>query len=85
MAKTGCDVIIYTAVFGSKELDQSAKPEQAPDDSHAPNTEQEPVQMTSGVNIFYIVGCVSGVLALLVFGLYLVQRNKEKGKEDNPA
>ena len=85
VAKTGCDVIIYTAVFGSKELDQSAKPEQTPDDGHTPNTEREPVQTASGVNIFYIVGCVSGVLALLVFGLYLVQRKKEKGKEDIPA
>ena len=85
VAKTGCEVVTYTAIFGSEVLPKEEKTEESsnPPDQ-ADQTGQEdldadpaPAEM-GGMNWLSLLGCAGGVAALAAAALWTIQKMKER-------
>ena len=85
MAKTGCEVVTYTAIFGSEVLPKEEKTEESsnPPDQ-ADQTGQEDLNAdpapaeTGGMNWLSLLGCAGGVAALAAAALWTIQKMKER-------
>ena len=77
VAKTNCEVVTYTAVFGSTKLEEPV-PTPVPE----PTPNGEPSGNKSGSNMSWpsLLGCVGGVAVLAVAAFFGVQKFKE-GRE----
>ena len=85
VAKTGCEVVTYTAIFGSEVLPKEEKTEESsnPPDQ-ADQTGQEDLNAdpapaeTGGMNWLSLLGCAGGVAALAAAALWTIQKMKER-------
>ena len=82
VAKTGCEVVTYTAIFGSEELAKEEKPADpsAPSNQtgpEAPDTDPSPTE-TGGTHWLSLLGCAGGVAALAAVALWTIQKMKER-------
>ena len=85
VAKTGCEVVTYTAIFGSEVLPKGEKTEESsnPPDQ-ADQTGQEDLNAdpapaeTGGMNWLSLLGCAGGVAALAAAALWTIQKMKER-------
>ena len=85
VAKTGCEVVTYTAIFGSEVLPKEEKTEESsnPPDQ-ADQTGQEDLDAdpapaeTGGMNWLSLLGCAGGVAALAAVALWTIQKMKER-------
>lgn len=85
VAKTGCEVVTYTAIFGSEVLPKEEKTEESsnPPDQ-ADQTGQEDLDAdaapaeTGGMNWLSLLGCAGGVAALAAAALWTIQKMKER-------
>ena len=77
VAKTNCEVVTYTAIFGSTKLEEPV-PTPVPE----PTPNGEPSGNKSGSNMSWpsLLGCVGGVAVLAVAAFFGVQKFKE-GRE----
>ena len=80
VAKTGCEVVTYTAIFGSEELAKEEKPADpsAPSNQtgpEAPDTDPSPTE-TGGTHWLSLLGCAGGVAALAAAALWTIQKMK---------
>lgn len=75
VAKTNCEVVTYTAIFGSTKLEE---PEQTPTPEPAPNAELAANGDGSGMGWLSLLGCAGGVAALAVAAVYGVKKIKER-------
>lgn len=81
VAKTGCEVVTYTAIFGSEELPKEEKSADSSDQAgqigaEAPDTNPVPAE-TGGMNWLSLLGCAGGVAALAA-ALWTIQKMKER-------
>lgn len=74
VAKTNCEVVTYTVIFGSTELEE---PKPTPTPEQAPEAEA-PVSLNLGFNYLPVLGVVGGVVALLVAACWGWQKIKER-------
>ena len=90
VAKTNCEVVIYTAIFGSEKLERSEptptptpiptpEPTPAPTPEPAPDTDQPTAETLGVADVLPILGCVGGVAALVAAVLYGVKKTNRKG------
>ena len=88
VAKTNCEVVIYTAIFGSEKLERSEptptptpvptpEPTPAPTPEPAPDTDQPTAETLGVTDILPILGCVGGVAALVAAVLYGVKKTRK--------
>ena len=83
VAKTNCEVVIYTAIFGSEKLER-AEPTPAP--TPAPTPEPTPIptpemdqpvdKKDNGSVLLPILGCAGGVIAVAAVVLWAIQSKK---------
>ena len=73
VAKTNCEVVTYTAVFGSTEI-----PIEEPMEQPEPAETDAPVEASGAATYFPLLGCVGGVAALLATGYWTVHKLKER-------
>ena len=77
VAKTNCEVVTYTAIFGSTKLEEP-EPEPTPTLEPAQKTDQPVNEKDGGSNLLYILGCAGGVAALVAAAFYGVKKVKER-------
>lgn len=70
VAKTNCEVVTYTAIFGSTAIPEAEQSEQP--EAEAPTNEP------MGTNYLPVLGCVCGVIVLMVAGCWTIQKMKER-------
>ena len=83
VAKTGCEVVTYTAIFGSEELPKEEKPDESSDPSdqagktepETPDADPAPAE-TGGMNWLPLLGCAGGVAALAAAAVWTIQKMK---------
>ena len=85
VAKTGCEVVTYTAIFGSEVLPKEEKTEES---SNPPDQADQTGQKdlvadaapaeTGGMNWLSLLGCAGGVAALAAAALWIIQKMKER-------
>ena len=85
VAKTGCEVVTYTAIFGSEVLPKEEKTEES---SNPPDQADQTGQKdlvadaapaeTGGMNWLSLLGCAGGVAALAAAALWTIQKMKER-------
>lgn len=75
VAKTNCEVVTYTAVFGSTEI-----PSEEPTEQPEPAETDAPAEANPMTVCLPLLGCVGGVAALVVAGCWAIQKFK-KGKD----
>ena len=77
VAKTDCEVVTYTAIFGSVELagDEKDAKESTPPETLAPDA---PAEKGGGIGLLPILGCVGGVAALVAAGVWITKKMKER-------
>ena len=77
VAKTNCEVVTYTAIFGSTKLEEP-EPTPVPE----PTPDGEPSGNRSGSNMSWpsLLGCAGGVAVLAVAAFFGVKKSKE-GRE----
>ena len=71
VAKTNCEVVTYTAIFGSTAI------EEQPSETPEPEAEA-PASLNLGTNYLPVLGVVGGVIALLVAACWGYQKIKER-------
>ena len=71
VAKTNCEVVTYTAIFGSTAI------EEQPSETPEPEAEA-PASLNLGTNYLPVLGVVGGVIALLVAACWGYQKMKER-------
>ena len=71
VAKTNCEVVTYTAIFGSTAI------EEQPSETPEPEAEA-PASLNLGTNYLPVLGVVGGVTALLVAACWGYQKMKER-------
>ena len=74
VAKTNCEVVTYTAIFGSTKMEEpepTSVPEPAPE-------AEAPASQELGTNYLPVLGVVGGVIALLVVACWGWQKMKER-------
>ena len=81
VAKTGCEVVTYTAIFGSVELAEDEQEPEASSQPEPPAPDTTPAETGTGPNLLPILGCVGGVAAVAVVVLWAVQ-NKKIGRRE---
>ena len=74
VAKTNCEVVTYTAIFGSTKMEE---PEPTSVPEPAPEVET-PASLGLGTNYLPVLGIVGGVIALLVAACWGWQKIKER-------
>ena len=74
VAKTNCEVVTYTAIFGSTKLEEP-EPTPVPE----PTPDGEPSGNRSGSNMSWpsLLGCAGGVAVLAVAAFFGVKKSKE--------
>lgn len=80
VAKTGCEVVTYTAIFGSEELPkegQTADPSDPPGQIGPEVPDTSPAE-TGGMNWLSLLGCAGGVAALAAAAFWTIQKVKER-------
>ena len=83
VAKTGCEVVTYTAIFGSEELPKEEKPDESSDPSdqagktepETPDADPAPAE-TGGTHWLSLLGCAGGVAALAAAAVWTIQKMK---------
>lgn len=78
VAKTNCEVVTYTAIFGSTKLEE---PEQTPTPEPAPDAEPSTNGDGGGMDWLSLLGCAGGVAALAVVAVYGVKKIKERSAQ----
>ena len=73
VAKTNCEVVTYTAVFGSTELEE---PEPTPTVEPAPGAEQPADEKVNCANLLSMLGCTGGLVALAAVIIWSIQAKK---------
>ena len=71
VAKTGCDMVTYTAIFGSMEL-----PEETPEATPSPSPDTQAVSVLSTLKLPLAIG--GAVILLGVGGFFLWKKRKGK-------
>ena len=75
VTKTGCEVVTYTAIFGSEELKQADEPAV----SEVPESPvPAPVETEAGMIWPAVLGCAGGVAGLAAAALWIVQKRKAR-------
>ena len=74
VSKTGCEVVTYTAVFGSEEVAESGKKA-----SQHPRPVQ-PDTSSQGVDWAAVLGCAGGVTVLALAAAWSIQKFNERRK-----
>ena len=77
VAKTGCEVITYTAIFGSEKLEEKPADPSGQTGPEAPDTDPAPAE-TGGVDWLSLLGCAGGVAALGAAAFWTIQKMKER-------
>lgn len=75
VAKTNCEIVTYTAIFGSTKLEE---PEQTPAPEPASDAEPSANGGGNGMGWLSLLGCAGGVAALAVAAVYGVKKIKER-------
>ncbi len=75
VAKTDCEVVTYTAIFGSVELADTEKDAQESSQPESPAPTTAPTEKGSGVGLLPILGCVGGVAAVAA-AFWIIQTKK---------
>ena len=77
VAKTDCEVVTYTAIFGSVELADTEKDaqESSPPESPAPTADPGPAEKGGAVDLLPILGCAGGVAAVAA-AFWIIQTKK---------
>ena len=85
VAKTGCEVVTYTAIFGSEVLpkeektEESSNPPDQADQIGQEDLDADPAPAeTGGMNWLSLLGCAGGVAALAAAALWTIQKMKER-------
>lgn len=78
VAKTSCEVVTYTAIFGSTELED---PEQAPEPVPTPVPNAPANAGEDGADWPALLGCVGGAAALAMAVIFSVKKIREKGAQ----
>ncbi len=78
VAKTNCEVVTYTAIFGSTKLEE---PEQTPTPEPAPDADPSTNEDGSGMSWLSLLGCAGGVAALAVAAFYSFKKIKERSAQ----
>ena len=84
VAKTNCEVVIYTAIFGSEKLEKAEPtptPTPEPTPEPAPDTDQPVAKMLGVTDILPILGCVGGVAALVAAVIYGAKKTKGRSEQ----
>ena len=81
VAKTGCEVVTYTAIFGSVELAEDEQEQEVSSQPETPAPDTTPVETGSGPDLLPILGCVGGVVAVAAVALWAIQ-NKKIGRRE---
>lgn len=72
VSKTDCDVVTYTAIFGSEELDENKAVITQPH-QNKPGASAE-----IGTDWLHVTGCVGGIAALAAAAVWGIQKFKER-------
>ncbi len=72
VAKTNCEVVTYTAMFGSEELPPEEAPSGQPDPSQAPDA--APDESAGGPNWLAMLGCAGGAVTLIAAGGWVIHK-----------
>ncbi len=85
VAKTGCEVVTYTAIFGSEVLpkeektEESSNPPDQADQIGQEDLDADPAPAeTGGMNWLSLLGCAGGVAALAAAAVWTIQKMKER-------
>ncbi len=85
VAKTGCEVVTYTAIFGSEVLpkeektEESSNPPDQADQIGQEDLDADPAPAeTGGMNWLSMLGCAGGVAALAAAAVWTIQKMKER-------
>ena len=81
VAKTGCEVVTYTAIFGSVELTEEEKDAEASGQPETPTPDTTPAETSSGPALLPILGCVGGAVTVAAVVLWAIQ-NKKIGRRE---
>ena len=83
VAKTGCEVVTYTAIFGSEVLpkeektEESSNPPDQADQIGQEDLDADPAPTeTGGMNWLSLLGCAGGVAALAAAAVWTIQKMK---------
>ena len=83
VAKTGCEVVTYTAIFGSEVLpkeektEESSNPPDQADQIGQEDLDADPAPAeTGGMNWLSLLGCAGGVAALAAAAVWTIQKMK---------
>ena len=75
VAKTNCEVVTYTAIFGSTKLEE---PEPTPTTELTPETDQPADEKDSNTDWLSMLGCAGGVAALAMAAFFGINKIKER-------
>ena len=81
VAKTDCEVVTYTAIFGSVELTEEEKGAETSSQPETPAPDTTPAETGNGPDLLPILGCVGGVVAVAAVVLWAIQ-NKKIGRRE---
>ena len=81
VAKTGCEVVTYTAIFGSVELTEEEKDAEASSQPETPAPDTTPAETGNGLDLLPILGCVGGAVTVAAVVLWAIQ-NKKIGRRE---
>ena len=76
VAKTDCEVVTYTAIFGSVELADTEKDAQESSQPEPPAPTTALTEKGSGVGLLPILGCVGGVAAVAAAAFWIIQTKR---------
>ena len=75
VAKTNCEVVTYTAIFGSTKLEE---PEPTPTTEPTPVTDQPADEKDGSTDWLSLLGCAGGVAALAMAAFFGINKIKER-------
>ena len=81
VAKTDCEVVTYTAIFGNVELTEEEKGAETSSQPETPAPDTTPAETGNGPDLLPILGCVGGVVAVAAVVLWAIQ-NKKIGRRE---
>ena len=76
VAKTDCEVVTYTAIFGSVELPKNEKDPETSGQPETPAPDADPAEKDNGPNLLPILGCVGGAVTVAAVALWAIQAKK---------
>ena len=76
VAKTNCEVVTYTVIFGSTKLEEpEPTPAPTPTPEPTPEVEQPADEKNRGMDLLPILGCAGGVVTMLAVVLWAIKMN----------